>query len=215
MNTLLNPTTNAVRMTVHLTNGRHYPFVQADSCMGSQILTQMRPDRLFTGKNFIFHEAHEVSILPTDGVERLDLFSESLPVWSHAEHIVALDEISDVEFRKMEQRDPPRTIRVLGRAVPTLPTEFGAAVELRSGAVVYFRITREQVEVSARERSEITADDTRQFLTHFFTRPVIFGRTLDGGGIFLLNPANIVRYILSPAPPESVAGAWPMMEMRV
>lgn len=212
MNTSLNTMASYVQVDLQLVSGQHHQFAQNEACLAQQVLGHLRPDRVYTQKSMIFHDAKGVTIQPTEGVERMDLFSDALPQWPHVERIVAIEEIDVEEFQCLAQRDPLPTLRILGRTVPTLPTEFGAAVELRSGAVVYFRILTEKVEVSARERSEITADDTRQFLTHFFTRPIVFGWTRDRRGIFLLNPANIVRYALSPAPQESVAGAWPMVE---
>jgi hypothetical protein len=102
-------------------------------------------------------------------------------------------------------------------------------VRTRSGASNYLRVRRRPATGAAPEvvavaevvaeaaswtvptaRPAVTAEDAHHFLSHLFARPVLFGRTEDRDGLFLLNPANAVSFTLAPPPPGSVAGAWPM-----
>jgi hypothetical protein len=168
----------------------------------------LRPERVFAERQILLVGTDSMTVLPAESVERIELRSDVLPEWSHAQGVASINEITEEEFRQIQRHDPPVPRKVLGRLMPTPPVEIGMMVDMRSGHATYLSIQFEAGEgVLARDP---TPDDIRLFLRHLFNRPVLFGSMEDEEGFFLLNPANAVRFTLAPAPQQTLAGSWPM-----
>ena len=196
-----------LHLTLHLVNGGRQQFVQTETETANHLLDHFRPERLFAQKQVLLQGDDSVTILPTENIERIDLRSEPLPVWTHTEFISSIEEITEEDFLRILRREQAAPRKVLGRAVPAPPSEIGAMAELRSGKIVYLSVRRKPPIAAGGPITPPTPDDLRLLLQHMFTRPVLFGAGADGQSLFLLNPANVLRYTLTPTPPETVAGA--------
>jgi hypothetical protein len=222
-----------LHLTVQLISGDRQQFVQTDPDAAANILDQIRPERLFAQRHFILSGRGAATVIPTESVERVEVRTDPLPEWPyHPADIVGIDEIAEEEFLRVQRREPAPPIRVLGRIVPSAGTDMAILVRTRSGAANYLSVRRRRapgaapdvvavaevvaeaaswaVPTARRAVTPVTAEDAHHFLSHLFARPVLFGRTEGGDGLFLLNPANAVSFTLAPPPPGSVAGAWPM-----
>jgi hypothetical protein len=227
-----------LHLTVQLISGDRQVFVQTDPNTAQHVLNQIRPERLFAQRHFIIAGAGAATIIPTESVERVEVRTDPLPDWPYFPPDVAgIEEITEEAFRRVQRRGQPPPVRVLGRLLPAPRPEMAILVRVRSGAATYLRvrlrrpfagdgagrsvpdvISEAVAEVVAEAvawevvpaHPQVTAEDAHRFLSHLFARPVLFGRTEDGDGLFLLNPANAVSFTLAPPPPGSVAGAWPM-----
>jgi len=190
------PTISYLHITTHLVNGKRQHFLQKNAHEAQHILDQVRLDRLFAQKHFTFASDDSITIIATESVERLDVRADFLPTPPHSAPIVSVEEVAEDEFqhahRSLDENERPKVVML---------------VELRSGAVMYLRVRFAPFDG---ERPEFTPDDSRLFLTHLFTRPVLFGTTEDGQGLFLLQPGAIDRFTIAPAPPVSTPGSWAM-----
>ena len=210
----MNATTNRkpdvgyIHLTLHLVNGKQRPFVQPESQAAQNLLNHLRPERIFAQKQFLISGKDSVTIIPSENVERVDFRSDPLPGWAHSETIHSVHEVSAEEFLQIQRREPPAAPLVLGRPMPPPPAQFGLLVELRSGLMTYLSIRPKLPIAGGPPVVKPTPEDTRLFLQHLFTRPILFGNMIDDQGIFLLNPANAVRFTLTPPPPEPSAGSW-------
>ena len=224
-----------LHLTVQLISGDCQRFIQTDPGAARHILDQIRPEQLFAQRHFILSGRGAATVIPTESVERVEVRTDPLPDWPyHPADVIGIDEITEEEFQRAQRREPPRPVRVLGRQMPAPRTDLAILVRTRSGAANYLRVRRRHDSGAGRATSDVvakavaevvaeaaawsiptprqavTAEDSHRFLSHLFDRPVLFGRTEDGDGLFLLNPANAVSFTLTPPPPGSVAGAWPM-----
>ncbi len=186
-----------LQLTVQMVNGNREEFVQSDPEIAGTILGNVRPDRLFNTPHITLIDAGAVTIFPTDRIERLELRSDPLPRWQQRPQISEVEEISASTFQHIAQRSQGH-----------LPMEYGMQAEMRSGINYYLRI-RFRRPTGSELREPLTADDTGRFLAHLFTGPAVFGSSRTEDCLFLLNPANVVRFTLAP-PPAAVSGAWKM-----
>ncbi len=190
------PTIGFLHITAHLINGRRQQFLQRDAKTAQQVLDQLRIDRVFAQKHFIFASEDSVTVIPSDSIERLEVRADFPPPLPHNAPIMSVAEVTEDDFNRAH-RAPDED---------NGPKIFMLA-ELRSGTTMYLRF---HLEPRGNGRPELTPDDSGRFLTHLFTRPVVFGTTEDRLGIFLLHPATIDRFTIAPAPPVETPGSWAM-----
>jgi len=188
-----------LHVSLYLTSGGRHSFVQRDAKAAQSLLQQLRPERLFAQKHLMLASRGSVTAIPCAFIERVELRSDQSLAHPQRPGIGAVEQVTEEDFHRMEHRISRERI----------PQEFGMAIELASGSAFYLRVHLERQRPSELPRS-LTADDSSRFLAHLFTGPALFGDTEDRLGLFVLNPANAVRFTLAPAPPEPAAGAWPM-----
>jgi hypothetical protein len=206
------PTIGYLQLTLHLVNGSRKQFVQTDPDTAQKILDQLRPERFFAQKQLHLFSDESITLIPLEHIERVDLQTDPLPVWPHNERIHGVDEITEEDFLRIQRREPPPPPPVvLGRPMPAKPPlQIGILVEFRSGCTAYLSVYPRMPEAAIRSSEVPTSEDMSLFFQHLFARPVLFGKMEDEEGIFLLNPANVIRFTLAPPPPEPSAGAWPL-----
>jgi hypothetical protein len=196
-----------LHLTAYSTDAGRQEFLQSDPEIAGAILSHLCPERLFVQKQLVFTGCDSVTVLPTERIEWIRLRGAQLPAeWHQAVPLAALTEISEEAFDRIRRRQwAPRRID-LDRFVSAPPArEIGMLVEMRSGAAIFLSVRPYEAAAAA--------GDVGWLLSDLFSRSVLFGRCSDDQddeAIFLLNPANAVRFTLAPAPSAPVAGAWPM-----
>ncbi|MGC4043168.1 MAG: hypothetical protein QM758_05145 [Armatimonas sp.] len=207
-----------IQLTIHLTSGGKQQFLQTDPELAEALLEHLRPERIFTQPQILIAGTDAVTVLAADSVERIDLCSDPLPDWPHRVGITDIHEILEEDFQRIQRREHklPSERPVPGSGNPPPPLELGVAAELRSGAVAHMSVHPRPPQNLGDGVADtpLTPDDARAFLRHLFDRSVVFGRMEENAGVFLINPANAVRFVLTPPPPvQSLPSVWPMNRM--
>jgi len=83
------------------------------------------------------------------------------------------------------------------------PIDLYGEYEMRSGRTLLLRVTP-----APTGRDSALPIDHELMLSHLFRYPALTGRR-EEGGVFLLNPAAIVRFTAFPAPPLAPTAALP------
>lgn len=180
-------------LRVWLTSGSCEKFVQTDAEAAEQMIEQVHPERVFARRHLALSGSDFLTAFPADSIERIELRLYPVPVWPQHPAVEDIAAVSLETFRQLRRHQQPG-----GR-------NLAALAEMRSGAVSLLRIRLSEPPSERDARS--SALEAGRFLSHLFTGPALFGR-LDGG-LFLLNPINIIRFAVSPAPAAAVPGALP------
>jgi len=170
---------------LHFVNGRDARFVQTDSKEAQHVLEQIHPDRVFTARPVLtIGDPASISLVPCSSVERIDFYVDPLPDWPYHNEVRDAEEITEDLFHARDRLSP----------------ELVARFELVSGAVTYLRLHFQP------SRGPVTPLDASLFFSHLLSGPSLRGRM--EGGVFLINPANIVRVTIYPGPSEPPTGSW-------
>lgn len=179
-----------LEMRIHLTNGSTARFVQPDHECAECLLADLQPQRLFRKPQIVLESDGSLTTIPSTAVEHIALLNVTMPAeWALNPEIEDVVEFSpDSLTAESEASD---------RVMPDLFIEF----EMRSGQISYLR-------VSTGDPQEIRLPlDAGLAFSHLLERPVVLGRRAEGG-IFLLNPANVVRFTVHSNPITALSGVY-------
>jgi hypothetical protein len=192
------PRSSYLEIQVHLTSGATPSrFVQSDPEVIGWLLEQVNPERLFLRRQLTLSGGGYMTAYPCSAIERIDFRSDSLPHWVQHSEIRDICEITAEEFEMMSlQGDYQRH-----------PEVIHSQIELSSGHRIHLA-----VRLRDSGNDLLTPIDLSLFLSHLFTGPSLLARC--EGGVFFLNPTNIVRFVSRPAPPELPTAAWPARYIR-
>lgn len=200
-----------LELTVYRSSGRRQQFVQTDPVAIVKIQEQWHPERFFTQKQVMLATQDAVTVIPTDGIERVELCANPLPEWHHHDNVAEIEEITEEAFRLAQSA--PREEPFI-RPAQQFP-DIILCVEMRSGTSVFLRIRpNRRLSSIAYPRPPLTESDAHSFLAQLFCRSVICGKTRDGQAIFLLNPSQVEQFTITPGPTKAVAGALPLQSLR-
>lgn len=203
-----------LHLTLCLVNGGRQFLLQTEPVVAQGLLDTLRPERLFAQKQFQFVGGDYVTVIPSESIEKIELRSDPVPDWPYRETVLSVQEVSEEEFQRIRRREIPTHTNALGQIVTVQVAQIGLAVELRSGATIYLRLRLRRTTDTDSEMNPPTVDDVRFFLQHLFSQPVLFGELEDNQGVFLINPANAVRFTITPPPPAPLLGAWVMQSVN-
>ncbi len=187
----------ALQIQVHFEDGRVTKFVQAEPMRASAIISHLVPARLFIAKQLILAGTNSLSAIQTAFVVSVDFISDSLPKWEFLYNARDIEQVEEAVFRSDFKPEN------YGPVIPPAVIEIFAEIELVSGKRMFVRM---KLPI---EQPNLQPIEMAMFLQNLIASHGFYFRRL-GGGLTVINPAQIVRFTFYPGPAhESVpANAW-------
>jgi hypothetical protein len=197
-----NTKTNASKATLtirfHLTDGSVHSFIQTDSTMARTLWDAVEPAKLFARPRIVVGSEHSKAVFVSAETIRVDFIQDSFQCWEFPGGYSDIVELSEEEFRKHAHLDQPALMARRDQPTPVgdLLVSF-VRLHMRGGQPVFVMI-----ELPVKIRAE------SQSFMHFMLSKASVHMRLRGGGIGILNLANLVAYTVFPGVAQLPADAW-------
>ncbi len=156
-------------LRVHLVNGKSVRFVQTDTAQATRMIEQVRPERAFSQPHLSIVDGTSTTTIPTSVIERMDFLTSPAPLWQP--DIATIREAATTA-------DAPRVHQYI-------QPDLRCQAELFSGRTIDLDLYLHDRE------TPLLPVDVSLFLTRLFSGKSVVGAR--EGGLFLLNPTNIMR----------------------
>jgi hypothetical protein len=188
----------AMIVRIHLENGSIQSFVQTDEATARKTWDTIDPVRLFTQPRVVIAGAYSKTVFVGAAIVRMDFVQNFCPCWKFPEGYSDIVELSEAEFRKHAHLDEPELMpkREQPTQVGDLLVSF-AKLEFRGAAPVYL-----MTEVSI----QLPADN--QAFMRFLLSKTGFHMRLRGGGVGVVNLAQLTSYTAYPGVPQVPSDTW-------
>jgi hypothetical protein len=185
-----------VKLTIHLSDGRMYPFIIAEGKASEDFLKTVKFWEVFDRPILRIHDGKDTWTFNPDVIEKIHFQTTSDPGWRPPENILAAKSISPESYRHklsmLEAKPQQENQFQEGKFLETVLT-----ITLASGGVEYFECL-----IMLRQRREQMINLYNLFQKVAFTIPC------EQGGFVLINPKRIVCIHMHPSPPEDPDSAW-------
>jgi len=182
----------------HLIDGSVHSFEQADDTLVRRIWDSVEPARLFARPRIVIGSEHSKSVFVSAEIIRIDFLHASFQCWEFPGGYSDIVELSEAEFRKNAHLDQPSFM--VKRDQPTPPGDLLVSfvrLHMRAGRPLFV-----MVEIPAKLPAE------SQSFMHFMLSKGAVHMRLRGGGIGVLNLANLAGYAVYPGVAQIPADAW-------
>lgn len=182
----------------HLTDGSLHSFVQPDIALARSLWNDVEPARLFARQRIVIGSHHSKSVFVSSEITRVDFIHESFQCWEFPGGYSDIVELSESEFRKHAHLDDPGLM--VKRAQPTPAGDLLVSfvrLHMRGGRPLFVMI-----EVPVRLPAE-----SQSFMQFMLSKGAIHMR-LRGGGLGVLNLANLAAYTVYPGVAQIPADSW-------
>jgi hypothetical protein len=182
----------------HLTDGSVHSFTQADTTINEKLWDAVAPSRLFMHQRIVVGSEHSKSVFVAAEIIRVDFLHESFQCWEFPRGYSDIVQLSEEEFRKHARLDEPSLMPKRDR--PTPPGDLLVSfvkLQMRGGHPLFV-----MVEVLAKLPAE------SQSLMQFMLSKASVHMRLRGGGIGVVNLANLAGYTVYPGVAQIPADAW-------
>ena len=182
----------------HLTDGSIHSFAQSDNLLARKIWDAVEPARLFARPRIVIGSEHSKSVFVSAEIIRVDFLHESLQCWEFPGGYSDIVELSEDEFRKNAHLDHPELMAKREQPTPAgdLLVSF-VKLHMRGGHPLFA-----MVEAPAKLPAE-----SQSFMQFLLSKAAIHMR-LRGGGIGILNLANLAGYSVYPGVAQIPADSW-------
>jgi len=188
----------ALTIRFHLTDGSVQSFVQADAVAAQQLWDGIDPARLFARPRIVVGSEHSKTVFVSEEIIRIDFLREGLQCWEFPGGYSDIVELSEAELRKHARLDQPALM-----AKREQPTPAGDL--LVSFVRLQMRGSRPQfvmVEIPVKLPIE-----NQSFMQFMLSKGSVHMR-LRGGGIGVLNLANLAAYTVYPGVAQIPTDSW-------
>lgn len=198
------PSAPAMIVRVHLENGSVESFVQADEAIARQTWNAIDPVRLFSQRVVIAGTCFK-SVFVGSAIVRIDLVQNFCPCWKFPEGYSDIVELSEADFRKNAHLDEPQLMTKREQRMPVgdLLVTF-LKLEFRNTAPLYL-MTEISIKLPAENQS---------FMRFLLSKSGFYMR-LRGGGVGVVNLAQLTGYTAYPGVPQVPADSWPAEPLSV
>jgi hypothetical protein len=182
----------------HLTDGSVHSFAQADATINAKLRHAIEPSRLFAHQRIVVGSEHSKSVFVTAEINRVDFVHHSIQCWEFPMGWSDIVELLEEEFRKQANLDEPS--RMTKREQPTPTGDMMVSfikLHMRGGQPLFV-----MVEAAAKLPAE-----SQSFMQYLLAKGAIHLR-LRGGGIGVLNLANLAGYTVYPGVAQIPADSW-------
>jgi hypothetical protein len=188
----------AMLVRVHLTDGSVESFTQADETTVRKIWERLDPVRLFAQQRLVIAGTHSKSVFVCSEIVRIDFVQQSCACWEFPQGYADVVEISEAEFRKHAHLDHPELMPKREQPTPVgdLLVSF-LKLQFRSGPPI-FLMTEFSVKLPVENQS---------FMRFLLSKTGLHMR-LRGGGVGIVNLANLSGYSVYPGVAQIPADAW-------
>ena len=183
---------------VHLTDGSVHSFAQADNVLARKIWDGVEPARLFARPRIVVGSEHSKAVFVSAEIVRVDFLHDGLQCWEFPGGYSDIVELSEEEFRDHAHLDQPALMAKREQPTPTgdLLVSF-VELHMRGGRPLFV-----MVEVPVKLPAE-----SQSFMQFMLSKAAVHMR-LRGGGIGVLNLANLAGYTVYPGVAQIPADSW-------
>lgn len=182
----------------HLTDGSVQSFVQANDTVARKIWEGVDPSRLFARPRIVIGSEHSKTVFVSSEIIRIDFLHESFQCWEFPGGYSDIVELSEKEFRSHARLDQPSLMTKREQPTPVgdLLVSF-VQLQMRGGRPLFVMVEA-PVKLPAESQS---------FMQFMLSKAAVHMR-LRGGGIGVLNLANLAAYTVYPGVAQIPADAW-------
>ena len=186
------PSSNAPKPTLmirfHLTDGSVHSFVQPNAAAARKLWDGVDPARLFVRPRIVIGSEHSKAVFVSAEIVRVDFLHDSLQCWEFPGGYSDIVELSEDEFRKYAHFDQPELMAKRNQPTPAgdLLVSF-VKLQMRGGHPQFV-----MVEVPVKLPAE-----SQSFMQFMLSKAAVHMR-LRGGGVGVLNLANLAAYTVYP-----------------
>ena len=198
-------TAPAMIIRVHLENGSIQSFSQNDETTARKTWDMIDPVKVFTLPRLVLAGDYSKSVFVGSSIARLDFIQHFCPCWQFPEGYSDIVELSEEDFRKNAHLDEPELMPKREQCTPVgdLLVSF-LKLEFRSATPLYL-----MTEVSTKLPAE-----SLSFMRFLLSKTGLHMR-LRGGGIGVINLAQLICYTAYPGVPQVPTDTWPAQPMSV
>lgn len=189
----MNQPTQSLQIRVHGIDGSLATFAQNDPDLVNRTLGEFNPARIFTQTKISIAGNHSVTTFIPPLITRIDLITDRLSVWDFLFAIGALLELTETKFQEFVDGWQRQSHRRSSDDFPIF-----LEIEMVDGQRLFL-----WMDIVA----GLPDDRLLRIYSLLKKRSIIFG--LCAGGIGILNPANMVRFLVYPDSLASPAAARP------
>jgi hypothetical protein len=182
----------------HLTGGSVHSFTQTNDAAARKLWDAVEPARLFARPRIVVGSEHSKAVFVSAEIVRVDFLHESLQCWEFPGGYSDIVELSEEEFRHHAHLDQPALMAKRDQPTPAgdLLVSF-VELHMRGGRPLFV-----MVEAPAKLPAE-----SQSFMQFMLSKAAIHMR-LRGGGIGVLNLANLAGYTVYPGVAQIPADSW-------
>ena len=192
------PSKPVLTIRFQLTDGSVHSFVQADAGAARKLWDDIDPARLFAHPRIVIGSEHSKAVFVSAETIRVDFLQDSLQCWDFPGGYSDIVELSEEEFREHAHLDEPS--KMVKREQPTpvgdLLVSF-VKLQMRGSPPLFV-----MVEVPVKLPAE------SQSFMHFLLSKTSVHMRLRGGGIGVLNLANLAGFTVYPGVAQLPSDAW-------
>src|SRR6266849_6850358 len=172
----------------HLTDGSVHSFVQTDDTAARKLWEGVDPARLFARPRVVIGSKHSKAVFVSAETIRVDFLHDSFQCWEFPGGYSDIVELSEDEFREHARLDQPALMVKREQPTPAgdLLVSF-AKLQMRGGRPLFVMV---EIPVKLPAESE-------SFVQLMLSKAAVHMR-LRGGGIGVLNLANLAAYTVYP-----------------
>jgi hypothetical protein len=188
----------AMLVRVHLTDGSVESFVQPDEATARLTWNSLDPLRVFGQQRIVIAGTHSKSVFVCSEVVRIDFVQHFCPCWQFPEGYSDIVELSEAEFRKLAHPDQPDLMPKRERHIPAgdLLVSF-LKLQFRGNRPIFL-----MAEISVKLPVE-----NQSFMRYLLSKTG-FHMRLRGGGVGVVNLAQLVGYTVYPGVAQVPSDSW-------
>jgi hypothetical protein len=183
---------------VHLTDGSVESFTQADEATARKTWESLDPVRLFAQPRLVIAGAYSKSVFVGPEIVRIDFVQHFCPCWKFPQGYSDVVELSEADFRKNAHLDEPELMPKREQCTPVgdLLVSF-LKLQFRRTAPLFL-----MAELSVKLPVE------NQSFMRFLLSKTGFHMRLRGGGVGVVNLAQLAGYTVFPGVAQIPSDAW-------
>ncbi len=183
---------------VHLTDGSTESFEQTDESAARKIWENVDPVRLFAQQRIVLAGTYSKSVYVTCEIVRIDFIQESFTCWEFPAGYSDIVELSEEDFRKNARLDQPELMPKREQPTPVGDLLVSFLKLHFRGSPPLFLMTEFSVKLPVENQS----------FMRFLLSKTGFHMRLCGGGIGVVNLANLVGYTVYPGVAQVPGDSW-------
>ena len=190
---------------IHLENGSIQSFVQFDEATARNTWEAIDPVRLFTQPRVVIAGDYSKSVFVGPSIVRADFVQHFCPCWKFPDGYLDIVDLSEADFRKNAHLDEPELMQKRKEFTPVgdLLVSF-LKLEFKSAAPLYLMA----------ENSVKLPIENQSFM-RFLLSKTGFHMRLRGGGVGVVNLAQLSGYTAYPGVAQVPSDSWPAEPLAV
>jgi hypothetical protein len=188
----------ALSIRFHLTDGSVHSFIQDDVEAAQKLWKTIDPARLFARQRIVIGSEHSKGVFVCTEINRVDFLGEDFQCWEFPGGYSDIVELSEEQFREHAHLDQPALMVKRNEPTPVgdLLVSF-VQLQMRGGRPLFVMIEA-PVKLPA---------ESQAFMQFMLSKSSVHMR-LRGGGIGVLNLANLAAYTVYPGVAQIPNDAW-------